>query len=625
LITLDFETYYDKDYTLKKLTTEEYVRDPRFEVIGVGARVDSQPTQWFSGTHEETGEFLRSLEIPKHYLVAHNTMFDGAILAWHFGIRPKYYVDTLSMARPLTGLTVGGSLKALADKFALGAKGDELVHGIGKHRLDFTPEELARYAAYCKNDVELTHLLYYVLREHVTPREMFVIDLMLRMFVDPVLQLDSKSLTEHLVTVRQKKDELLGRIRLCIEDKSTLMSNPKFAQLLRELGVEPPMKVSKTTGKPTLALAKSDPEFKALLEHENPLVQAAVSARLGMKSTLEETRTESFLQIAQRGLLPVPLSYYAAHTGRAGGTDGINLQNLPRGGALRHAIKPPPGHLLIAGDSSSIEARKVAWLANQEDLVYDFGAGVDIYSKFASEIYGRPVDRKRIEIVDGKELKPDFLPGFVGKTCILGLGYGMGKDRLHDTLKIGQGGVSIVVPVEECGKYVSLYRRKYARIPELWDMGDQALRAVANGREFEFGVNLKLLCDSEGIHLPNGMLVRYPELTRTPDGYVYKTRKGPKHIYGGKLTENVVQALARIVVFDQMCKVEQKLKPLDRPGRRHRVVLTVHDEIVICVPADFAAEAKDLMVKAMSAPPSWAESLPVACDVEVGESYGACK
>jgi hypothetical protein len=235
------------------------------------------------------------------------------------------------------------------------------------------------------------------------PTELRLIDLTIRMFTDPVLQLDEGMLNVHLHKERQRKKELLENF-----DKATLMSNPKFADLLTVHGVTPPMKKSPATGKETYAFAKTDEAFKALLGHENPSVQALVAARLGTRSTIEESRTERFIGIARRGAMPVPLRYYAAHTGRWGGDDKLNLQNLPRGSTLKKAILAPAGYMMIDSDSSQIEARTLAWLAGQDDLVEAFDRGEDVYKIMASAIYGRPV----ADITKDER--------FVGKTTILG-------------------------------------------------------------------------------------------------------------------------------------------------------------------------------------------------------------
>jgi DNA polymerase len=626
IVTLDFETYYDKDYSLSKITTEQYIRHRDFEVIGVAAKINDGPTEWFSGPAMQTKKFLEQFDIPNSYLLAHNMAFDGAILAWKFCLKPRYYLDTLSMARPITGLTVGGSLAALAKKFCLGEKGTEVVNALGKRRADFTAEDLARYGEYCKNDVEITYTLYQILRQFSTPKEQYIIDLMIRMYTDPVLKLDRDLLLEHLQNVQVKKEKLMAMIDAAI-GRDELMSNDKFAEVLRKLGVEPPVKVSLRTNKLAYAFSKTDQEFKDLLEHDDPRVQAVVSARLGVKSTLEETRTESFIGIADRGPLPIMLNYYGAHTGRASGGDKMNLQNLPRGGTLRKAIRAPKGHAVVAVDSSQIEARVVGWLAGQNDLVEDFRNGVDIYSKFATNVYGRPVNRKRKEIdpQTGKEYFPDFVAGFVGKTCILGLGYGMGKDKFKATLKIGQPGLSLDIEIEEAERIVNLYRDTYPNIVELWSAAGKSLDKMVRGYDYEFGTGVTLKCSQDGIILPNGMLVRYPNLTKAENGYTYDTRKGKIKIYGGKIVENVVQALARIVVFDQMAKIDQELRRRDTLEQRSKVVLTVHDEVVAVVPEKDAEQTLAFMSEVMSTPPKWAAGLPVACEGDFALTYGDCK
>lgn len=387
------------------------MRDDRFEVIGVAVKVNDGETEWASGTHEQIKGWLKDFDWANSMAIAHNMMFDGFILSDRFDIFPKVYADTLSMARALHGVEVGGSLAALAERYKLGVKGDEVVTAAGKNRLDFTEKDLDRYGDYCVNDVELTYKLFNAMIKKGFPRiEMKLIDLTTRMFTRPLLDLNLNLLEMHLVDIKEKKDSLL--LIANIEDKGELASNPKFAELLKQLGVPVPMKISSTTGKETFALSKNDEEFKALAEHPNVVVQALVAARLGTKSTLEETRTERFIGIAKRGLMPVPLKYYAAHTGRWGGSDALNLQNLPSRGAnagkLKKAIIAPEGYSVIDADSSQIEARVLAWLSGQNDLVEAFAKGEDVYKIMASAIYNKDV----LEIT--KEER------FVGKTTILG-------------------------------------------------------------------------------------------------------------------------------------------------------------------------------------------------------------
>lgn len=317
ITVIDFETYYDQQYSLSKLTTEEYIRGDSFETIGVAVRVDDGPTRWFSGTHEEIKAWLDQFDWQSGFVVAHNMAFDGAILSWRFDIHPKILADTLSMARALHGVQVGGSLAKLATHYGLGEKGTEVINALGKRRKDFTPEELNRYGQYCCNDVDLTYALFQRLVDGYPKDELRLIDQIMKMYTEPVLELDEALLITHLIEVQATKEALLAKVGSV--DKKSIMSNPQFAKLLEDRGVVVPMKTSPTTGKPTYAFAKTDQGLKDLLEHPDVEVQALVAARLGAKSTLEETRTQRFLSIASRGKLPIPLKYYAAHTGRLGG------------------------------------------------------------------------------------------------------------------------------------------------------------------------------------------------------------------------------------------------------------------------------------------------------------------
>jgi DNA polymerase I-like protein with 3'-5' exonuclease and polymerase domains len=603
ILTLDFETHYSQAYSLSKMTTEEYVRDPRFEAIGISVQVNDEPPEWCSGGKLTIGAFLRQYDWDNCVAVAHNAMFDMAILSWRFGIRPKRIADTLSMARALLGTEVGGSLKVLVEHFGLGAKGDEVIHALGKRRIDFSPDELARYGDYCCNDTALTYKLFQRMCKGFPVDELRLIDLTIRMFTEPTLLIDSSLLTEHLRDVRDRKADLLNR---ALFDKDRLMSNDKLAELLREMGVEPPMKVSPRTGKDAFAFSKTDEEFKALLEHENPLVQAVVAARLGVKSTLEETRTERFLQIAERGTLPVQLRYYAAHTGRWGGDGKLNLQNLPRGGKLKKSILAPDGYVIIDSDSSQIEARTLAWLAEQDDLVAAFDAGEDVYRIMASAIYGKDPD----------DISKD--ERFVGKTTILGCGYGMG----HKRFKLQLMAFGVVMPEEECARIISVYRETYPAIPLLWKQADKALRAITQDRLTGLGLDGVLQVEGDaGIRLPNGLYIRYPGLRweeGEKDGFVYDFKRGratfPKGVWGGAVVENVCQALARIVIGEQMIRVSKKYKP----------VITVHDAIGALAPKAEEKQALAYVEECMRTRPVWAPTLPLNCEAGSGASYGDC-
>jgi len=608
IITIDFETYYDKTFSLSKITTEQYVRSPDFEVIGLAVKVNDEETSWLSGGHSALKDYLlANYDWESSAVLAHNTMFDGSILSWLFDIHPKLFLDTMCMGRGLHGVETGASLKYLSEMYGIGEKGDEVVHALGKHRADFTDDDLSRYGDYCIQDVELTYKLFniFMVKRAFPKPELKVIDVTIRMFIDPVLELDMGKLEEHLDTLQEQKEKLLEE---CGIEKAELMSNPKFAKALEHLNVIPPMKTSLRTGKEAFAFAKSDEDFKALQEHEDPRVQALVAARIGLKSTLEETRTKRFLDISLRGTLPVPIKYYAAHTGRWGGSDKINLQNLPSRGpnakVLKSSICAPEGYTLVETDSAQIEARVLAWLSNQTELVKAFANGDDVYKIMASAIYGKPVG----EI--NKEER------FVGKTTILGAGYGMGSIKFRDQLK----NFGVEVSEVEAKRIIRIYRETNYAITALWRQAQVALISMYQGGSAPIGREGVLTVEphEKGVRLPSELLMYYNDLQaeETERGlqFTYKTRRGRTKIYGGKLIENVCQGIARCIMADQMVRI----------SKRYRVLLTVHDSVICCVEDSEVDEAAAYVSECMRWTPEWANTLPVRGDVEVGKNYGEC-
>jgi DNA polymerase len=604
IITFDAETYYDKEFSLSKITTEEYVRDDRFEMIGFSYKIDDEPARWITGDDNYIRASLEVLPWKESFALAHNAMFDASILSWRYGIKPMAWLDTLSMARAVRGADAGNSLAKLVQHYGLGAKGVEVDNAMGLRKKDFSSASLERYGEYCKNDTELCWSLFHILTPHFKQPELKLIDLTIQMFSDPVLVLDTPLLEAHLEDVKARKEKLMQAIEA---NKDALMSNPQFAELLRKCGVEPPMKISLTTGKETLALAKSDEGFKALLEHPDERVQALVAARLGNKSTLEETRTERFISISKRGPMPVPLQYYAAHTGRWGGTDKINLQNLPsrgtNGGKLKKAIRAPKGYVIIDSDSAQIEARVLAWFAGQLDLVEAFERKEDVYKIMASAIYGKGADEVTKE------------ERFVGKTTILGCGYGMGAAKFAAQLKT----FGTSVEDSEASHIVSTYRGTYPLIPELWRQGNSVLEAIMSNQSVPFGNGCVAVNGVEGILMPNGLHQPYPNLRKVTNEegraqFVYDARRGVNKIYGGKLVENICQGLARCIIGEQMIRI----------AKRYKTVLTVHDAVACIARQEEVDEALAYVEECMRWVPEWATGLPLNCEAGYGESYGDC-
>lgn len=607
LLTIDFETYYSKEYSLSKkdITTQSYIDDERFETIGVAVKVNDGETEWFSGTHAEISGWLNQFDWENSIAIAHNALFDASILAWHFCLKPKMWADTLSMARAIHGTEVGGSLKALAEHYGIGVKGEEVLNALGKRRLHFLPEELARYGEYCRNDVELTYALFTKLAPRFNKTEIKLIDMTIKMHSEPSFQLDIEVLEDHLHTIRAKKAMLLMQ---CDATGKELMSNPKFAALLEERGVAPPVKISPTTGKLTYAFAKTDEGMKALLDHPDIEVQALTAARIGVKSTLEETRTQRFIDMAHAGgALPVPLKYYGAMTGRWSATDGTNLQNLPRGSRLKEAIVAPEGYKIVGADLSNIELRMGLYFAGQMDKVALLAGGRDLYRDFIAPIFG-------VAYEDVNEEQR-----FIGKTSQLSLIYGTGKAKLRAAIKQLSGKD---IGEDLAAALVSRYRSEYRHVAASWSLGEEALRAIHLNTKDTFGSHPDLKLDvwgAEGIELPSGLLMTYPGLhqvervvtneygSMTRLEWRYFQRKKMEKIHGPKCFQNTIQALARCIMGESMVRIH----------KRFPVALTIHDAVYCVVPEDMTDEAKRFIVQELRREPSWAPGLPL--DAECGE------
>ena len=629
LVTCDLETFYSKDFSLSKSTTEEYVRSPQFETIGISLKLDDRLTVWVP--QPKVDKVLRQTDWSDKLVICQNTAFDGAILNWRYDVNPLLWIDIMGMSRALFPHERSHSLKSQAERMGVGVKGNEVAKAIGMRYKDFSELDLAVYGNYCCNDTDLTKLLFDKYMAMGFPKiELRLLDLTLRMFIDPVLVLDEPMLRKHLSEVQDRKQALMESVRdtmLATADpdyvhaifsdgmagiKKLLMSNDKFATLLRSYGVEPPTKISHTTGKVAYAFAKTDEGLKALQESTDERVQTIVAARLGNKSTLEETRTQRFIEMAQRGKFPVPLRYYGAHSGRWSGQDSVNLQNLPsRGenaGRIKKSMLAPPGYVVIDCDSAQIEARALAWLAGQADLVQAFENKEDVYTIMASQIYGIP----QIQVTQGAGSQRQ-----VGKTVVLGAGYGVGHAKLKLFLKTMAG---VDVTEDEAKRIINTYRNTYSRIPALWRSAEDALAALANGNGKQVdATGIIHAVPGKGLSLPNGLFIQYPDLRKVFDEngkakWLYTSKGVTTNIYGGKVVENFTQAVARCVVAEQMLKISQKYK----------VVLTVHDAVACIAKIEEAAVAKAYVEECMSWRPKWAQGLPLACESGIGASYGDC-
>ncbi len=636
IIVLDFETYYDQAFSLSKITTEAYIRSPLFETIGVAVKVNDDPTVWKTGDFKTIKSFLDRYNIPKNAVCAQNAHFDVAILNWIYNIRPARILDTLSMANVLHGINESVSLKNLAKLYGIGEKGTEVVKALGKRRQDFGSVDLAEYGEYCKNDVELTYTLLRFMMPQFPKKELKLIDLTVRMFTEPVLKMDKRKLETALYEIgvarRSLMLKLMNELGVKTEDtlQKQLMSNDKFAELLRSNGVEPPRKISPTTGKETYAFAKTDEDFTVLEEHPNPTIQALFAARMGFKSTIGITRTEAFLSIAERGTFPFPLKYSGASvTHRWSGFD-VNPQNLTRidpdnprpSDALRHALVAPKGYKLVVADLSNIELRLGLWLAGQDDKLDLIRNGIDLYRDFAADAYKVPYDS-----ISKKDPKR-----FVGKVASLSLIYGTGAVKLQGTIRIQSKGAQTVTEAE-AQSLTSLYRTGYSAVVNTWADGTSVLDALMNKQSKTFGRNgvvrigpvftdaAGLIFESIGIIKPNGLVLTYPDLKRTinkdtkKSEITYAQRNGRDKVYGSKVFQRVTQSLARDIMAENIISASKK----------YHVVGTVHDELLLLVPEADAEQALADVIEIMRTPPAWAPDLPLDAEGGIGDSYGDAK
>jgi DNA polymerase len=640
-LVVDFETRWDsKDYTLSKMTTEEYVRSPMFKAFGIGYKwYNEGEAQWV--THDDIPSWVSSIDWENTNVLAHNAQFDVSILCWRYGAKPVYILDSLSMARALRGVEVGNSLAKLAEEFNLPPKGQAVHSTNGLSEITYEME--VELAAYCMHDVDLCEEIFKRLVKGYPRSELDLIDMTLKMFVYPTLELDKEMLDAAIKDEKSKREALLQKVNI---DETALASNDKFATVLSELGVIPPRKISKTTGKEAYAFAKSDALFQALLNSSNEDVSLICEARLKVKSTLERTRAQRFADISERGTLPVPLNYYGAHTGRwsASKGSGLNLQNLKRNSFLRKAIKAPKEKTLVVCDLSQIEPRVLAYLADYEQLVEIFASGQDAYAAFGAQMFGIP------------SLSKDSHPTLrqSAKSALLGCGYGMGwasfssqlltgflgaPPTLYDKAFAKQLGVNaqdiedfmnweknqemlgkiphtctdkeLFIHSLAAKKIIELYRDKAHPVVTFWKLCNSLIEhSLSKGKPYEYKC---LKFEKERIILPSGLALRYPDLRLENAQWVYGSDS--KKLYGGKLVENIVQAVARCVMTDGMLRLQE----------RYPCVLTVHDEVVVLVPDEEVEEAEQWVHAQMVMEPQYMKGIPLDAEASYAKRYGDAK
>ena len=650
ILVIDAETAWDrKEYTLSKMTTEEYVRDPRFKAWGLCWKEvgEEGAAVWVRG--KDIQAWADGIDWSETAVLAHNAQFDVTILSWRYGVQPCFIFDTLSMARALRGVEVGNSLATLAADFELPPKG-QAVHSTDG-MLDALPFEVeTELAEYCKHDTFLCEAIFDRLMPGFPPKELKLIDITLKMYTRPLLELDKEMLSKAIEDERSAREGLLHRLGV---DEASLASNEQFAEALRELGVEPPTKISKTTGKETYALAKNDALFQSLINGDREDVALLCEARLKVKSTSERTRAQRFLDIASRGRLPVPLSYFGAGTGRWTASKGsaINMQNLKRGSFLRNAIMAPEGSLLVAGDLSQIEPRVLGVLSDNTALLDIFRSGSDAYAQFGAQMFGIPGLTKDTHPVERQ----------AAKSALIGAGYQLGWASFAAQLLVGFLGAKPLRYTKEDAKVLGVtgedvrrflewdenlkkleaiphtcstlelaihclaakaiidkYRAASQPVVEFWNLCQELIEySLYRGKEYKHKC---ITFRKEQIILPSGMAMRYPDLRQDKDEggrsqWSYADGKKRIKLYAGKITNNIVQGTARCVMTDGMLRVAKK----------YPLVGTVHDELIAVIPEGDEDYAKTWVLAQMTMEPPYLPGIPLDAGVGVHKRYGMTK
>ncbi len=652
IVTVDFETYFDGDYNLRKqgIETSTYVRDERFEVLCVGIRTARAKQAKAVPGHRAATE-LNCIDWSKTALLGHHTHFDGLILAHHFGIKPRYYLDTLSMGRALHGNDIPGDLDSVAKHWGHGGKSVDVLPKVkGMRRGDIPKELFDELLYYCANDVDITADVFRDMMRHGYPDdELDIIDNTVSLFTEPVTDIDRELAQSELERERAKRDELFRKVyqehtavREAVDAKlnenreretagkklrkddidsvpelvaKNLNSKDKLAELFSAMGVEPPVKPSPThPDQRVYAFAKNDLDFQALRAHSDPQVRELAEARILASSNIGEERAIKLLERSESGMrFPVYLRYCGAHTMRWSGGDGVNMQNFPvegRKGAeskLRKCFMAPPGMQMVAVDSAQIEARVNAWFCGQESLLQALAdPNREPYCEFSSELYNRTIT------------KSDTEERHVGKTSVLGLGFGMGPDKFQLTLATGAMGPPVYLSYEMCQKAVNLFRTENPYIQLRWQQLQKLIQACLMQGQVKTLASVVTLMKGR-IEMPNGLALHYPGLRMEPDeenrgmNYVYHKRGNPKSkLYGGLLDENCVQCLARIILGEQALEI----------AKHYRIVTLTHDEVVFIAPTNKAKKALEFATDVMRISPEWAPELPLDAEGGYAKRYG---
>lgn len=628
LAVLDFETYFDsRYYTLKKMTTEAYLRDRRFEVHGVSLRFGERDNDalWYGG--EEARAWLYAIDWPNTAIICHHAHFDAGILAFHYGIRPRLIIDTLSMARALVGNHIKVGLDSLAKHYGLQAKTVPYNLFDGKHWHELTGPVQYSVAAGCCHDVNLTWDIFQRLAAEFPAEEYAMVDATVRMFTEPVLVGNTSKLAEIWSVEEQERRELLEQLRVSGGD---IRSDETFAALLRAEGIEPETKTT-AKGNKKYAFAKTDQFMRDLLESEENRVQALASARLDQKSNIVQTRSGRLGAMSTRGAMCVYLAPHAAHTTRWGGGDKLNWQNFPRESALGETIEAPPGSSCVVVDASQIECRLLNYMAGQWDVIERFARKQDPYISIASMFYGHEVYKPKPD--DPRFAEMEQKRG-TGKQLELSCGYGAGGPTIQATAAKGTYGPPVQITIEDAMRARDLYRDTHPAVTALWEASNDVLKNIQRGFDFDW---LVFKIRNKRLYLPNGLFLNYESLhwrneereeinewqgdtwvttgvgeVTKPKGWYLNTRKGTVKMYGAKLVENFIQALSA-------CHIRLAWQECLRAGIK--IVSMEHDKLIACESREKPGLTLDFMRHVMQQPPPWAPGIPLDSEGYVSRTF----
>ena len=637
IATVDLETYWAVGHSLTKMSPIAYCMHPDTEIISCAFKFGNDPTVVVFG-EQAVIDYCNNVDWSQYWVVGHNLSgFDSMILSWRLGVKPKLWGCTLAMARPIHAKDVGLSLAKLVAHYGLGYKDQSaLIATKGKNLCDFSDDEIDEMRIYNAADVDQCYGLLLKLIPQTRKEEVKLVDMTIRMLVEPTFESDATLLANTLTEEGVRKKAMLVEAarkmdvyEIGMDDDeaasaalTVLSSAAKFAAFLRTIEVDVPTKVSPTTGKEIPALAKTDEGFLELQEHDDPLVATAAAARLDAKSTILQTRIQAFMDASNahpEKKVPIPLKYYGADTtGRWSGW-GYNPQNLPRvnpysprpSDALRRSLTAPPGQKVVVADLSGIELRVNHFLWKVPSSVKMYQAEpekADLYKDFASRLYD--IDYDEVTKVQRQ----------VGKVAHLGLGFGAGYVTFQKVAKL-MGGVDITE--EESRDIVDKWRDEYYEITKGWRTCHAALGTIMRGAEGNavdpWGMVVPV---AEGLKTPKG-LIRYPDLRTEVNEddnrkeFVYGHGRNKARIYAGKIDENIVQHLARCVIADNALTVQRltKMNP----------ALMVHDELVYIVPEDEAEQTLDVVQQVMRTPPEWWPELVTWSEGDIADTYGDAK